>query len=75
MSEPGHLADIIVSQDGWEVFKKHFPRQAWVTEHVRSFEQPRNVVAHMNPLQPSNIRGLETRAQEWFDQIKGHAPG
>lgn len=74
MTELGHLADIMISEDGWKVFKAHFPRQPWVTEHVKAFEQPRNVVAHMNPLQATNIRGLETRAQEWFDQIKGHAP-
>lgn len=74
MTELGHLADIITSEDGWKVFKKLLIRQSWVQEHVRAFEQPRNVVAHMNPLAVSNIRGLEIRAREWFDQIKGHTP-
>lgn len=51
-----------------------FPCQAWVTEHFESFEQLRDSVAHMNSLQSQNIEALETRAQEWFDQIKDHLP-
>ena len=74
LTEVGHLGDIMTSEEGWKVFKEHFPRQSWVTEHVKAFEQPRNVVAHMNPLQATNIRGLETRAQEWFDQIRDRGP-
>jgi hypothetical protein len=72
--ELGHLSDIITSEEGWPVFRKLLPRQSWVTELVKAMEQPRNVVAHMNPLQRQNINGLVTRAQEWFDQIKDHPP-
>jgi hypothetical protein len=72
LTELGHLADIITSEDGWTVFKDVFPRQSWVTEHFRTVEAPRNVVAHMNPLALSNVRSLETRCREWFDQIAGH---
>jgi hypothetical protein len=68
----GHLGSIITSTDGWKVFGPMFPSQAWVTAHFETFEQLRNVVAHMNPLQAQNIKALETRAQEWFDQIKDH---
>lgn len=71
-TELGHLTDIITSQDGWAVFKSIFHDQSWVREHVRSIEVPRNVVAHMNPLLEKNIKGLEVRAQEWFDQIRDH---
>jgi hypothetical protein len=70
----GHLGSIITSTDGWKVFDPMFPSQSWVTEHFETFEQLRNVVAHMNPLQTQNVRALETRAQEWFDQIKDHPP-
>jgi Swt1-like HEPN len=70
----GDLADIITSNEGWKVFKSIFNRQAWVEDRVASVEVPRNVVAHMNPLLEKNIKGLEVRAQEWFDQIKDHLP-
>lgn len=73
--ELGHLSDIITSEEGWPVFKKLLPRQSWVSELVKALEQPRNVVAHMNPLKQQNINGLTTRAREWFDQIKGHSGG
>ena len=73
-TELGHLADIITSEDGWKVFKPILDDQAWVKSHVRAFELPRNVVAHMNPLLEKNVKGLEVRAQEWFDQIKDHPP-
>jgi hypothetical protein len=75
LTELGHLADIIISEHGWKVFKPPvFPRQSWVVEHFRTIEAPRNVVAHMNSLTASNIQGLQTRCREWFDQIAGHLP-
>src|SRR6476661_5631626 len=55
LTELGHLSDIIISNDGWPIFKPLLPRQSWVTELVRALEKPRNVVAHMNPLQPQNV--------------------
>lgn len=70
----GDLATIMLSNDGWKVFKPIFNRQGWVEDRVASVEVPRNVVAHMNPLLAKNIKGLEVRAQEWFDQIKDHLP-
>ena len=73
-TELGHLADIITSEEGWNVFNPIFDDQSWVKSHVRAFELPRNVVAHMNLLLEKNIKGLEVRAQEWFDQIKDHLP-
>jgi hypothetical protein len=51
-----------------------FPSQVWVTARFETFEQLRNVVAQMNPLQAQNIKALETRAQAWSDQIKDHPP-
>jgi Swt1-like HEPN len=75
LTELGHLADIITSEDGWKVFSPMFPRQSWVTEHFRTIEAPRNVVAHMNALTANNVQGLQTRCREWFDQIADHLPG
>jgi Swt1-like HEPN len=73
-TELGHLADIVTSEDGWKVFKPILNDQAWVRQHVRAFEVPRNIVSHMNPVINNTIKGLEVRAQEWFDQIKDHPP-
>jgi hypothetical protein len=73
-TELGHLADIITSEKGWKVFRPIFDDQSWVKSHVRAFELPRNIVAHMNVLLEKNIKGLEVRAQEWFDQVKDHPP-
>jgi hypothetical protein len=70
----GQLADIMLSNDGWKVFEPIFKKKSWVEDRVTSLEIPRNVMAHMNPLMEKNIKGLEVRAQEWFDQIKGHSP-
>jgi hypothetical protein len=71
-TELSHLRDIIGSDNGWKVFRPIFNEKEWVKSRIRAFESPRNVVAHMNPLAEKNIRGLEVRAQEWFDQIKDH---
>jgi Swt1-like HEPN len=71
-TELGHLGDIIASQKGWKVFEPIFNDQHWVRQHVKAFESPRNIVAHMNTVQEKNIKGLEVRAQEWFDQIRDH---
>lgn len=73
-TELGHIADIITSDEGWKVFKPILNDQSWVKQHVRAFEVPRNVVSHMNPVLDKTIKGLEVRAQEWFDQIKDHPP-
>lgn len=74
LTELGNLADIITSEEGWKVFDPIFPRQSWVVEHFRTIEAPRNVVAHMNPLMKTNVTGIETRYQEWFDQIADRVP-
>ena len=73
-TELGHLADIIISEEGWRVFRPILNDQSWVKQHVKAFEIPRNVVSHMNPVLDKNIKGLEVRAQEWFDMIKDHPP-
>ena len=57
-----NLKDIIVSNDGWKVFKPILNKQAWVEDRVASMEVPRNVVAHMNPLLEKNIKGLEVQS-------------
>ena len=56
------------------MFKKHFPSDKWFPGLVEKIETSRNVVAHMNPLQKRDIDRINLNAEDWFDQIKGHAP-
>jgi hypothetical protein len=71
----GDLVRIVESEKGRAVFKKPlFPRATWFTELVKSSEHTRNIVAHMNPLQPADIRRLEIALQDWLKQIAGHEP-
>jgi hypothetical protein len=51
-----------------------FPRQAWFTELIHSAKVSRNIVAHMNPLQPTDVTDLERSVRKWFKQIKGDEP-
>jgi hypothetical protein len=70
-----HLSSIVRSERGWKVFKSLFPRDTWFPELVSRFEVSRNVVAHMNPLNKTDIRRLEDGLVEWLKQIQGQAPG
>jgi hypothetical protein len=74
-TELENLALIVTSQDGWMVFgPPRFPRQAWFTELIHSAKVSRNIVAHMNPLQPTDVTDLERSVRKWFKQIKGDEP-
>jgi hypothetical protein len=71
----GDLVRIVESENGWKVFKPPlFPRRTWFPELVASSEVTRNIVAHMNPLQPADVRRLEMAVNDWLRQIKGHEP-
>ncbi|MDX6510666.1 MAG: hypothetical protein QOE36_170 [Gaiellaceae bacterium] len=71
----GDLALIVGSENGWRVFKPpRLPRQTWFTELIQSAEVSRNIVAHMNPLQPADIKALEMSVQNWLKQIAGDSP-
>jgi hypothetical protein len=74
-TELGNLAAIVTSQEGWKVFgPPRFPRQSWFTELIHSAQVSRNIVAHMNPLQPADVTELERSVRKWFKQIKGDEP-
>jgi hypothetical protein len=71
----GDLVRIVESEKGWKVFKPPlFPRRTWLPELVASSEVTRNIVAHMNPLQPVDVRRLEMAVNDWLRQIKDHEP-
>jgi hypothetical protein len=71
----GHLVRIVESENGVKVFRRPlFPRPSWFPELVKSSEHTRNIVAHMNPLQPVDVRRLEMALTDWLKQIKGHEP-
>lgn len=62
------LRKIIV--DNWAVFKKIHKRQSWVIEHLMQLKYSRNIIAHNNSLKARDITSIQTKIQEWFDQIK-----
>jgi hypothetical protein len=71
----GHLANIVASQDGWKVFKPpRFPRATWFPELIQGAEVSRNIVAHMNPIEPRDVRALRMSVDNWFKQIAGDLP-
>jgi hypothetical protein len=71
----GELVRIVESENGVRVFKKPlFPRPSWFPELVKSSEHTRNIVAHMNPIQPADVRRLEMALQDWLKQTAGHEP-
>jgi hypothetical protein len=71
----GDLNLIVGSADGWKVFKSpRFPRPTWFPELIQAAEVSRNIVAHMNPLQPADIKALEMSVRNWFRQIADDLP-
>ena len=71
----GELVLIVQSEKGAKVFKRPlFPRPTWFPELVKASEHTRNIVAHMNPIKPQDLRRLEVDFQDWLNQIKGHLP-
>jgi Swt1-like HEPN len=71
----GDLVKIVESEKGRTVFKKPlFPRPTWFTELVKSSEHMRNIVAHMNPIEPADVQRLKIGLRDWLKQIAGHEP-
>lgn len=71
----GDLQLIVGSEDGWKVFRPpRFPRPSWFPELIQASEVSRNIVAHMNPLQPADIKALEMSVRSWFRQIANDLP-
>ncbi|MEX2645048.1 MAG: Swt1 family HEPN domain-containing protein [Gaiellaceae bacterium] len=69
----GELVLIVQSEKGCKVFKRPlFPRPTWFPELVKPSEHTRNIVAHMNPIKPHDLRRLEVDFEDWLNQIKGH---
>jgi hypothetical protein len=60
----------IIVQDNWAVFSIIHKRQSWVIEHISQLSYSRNIIAHNNPLRERDIRSIQTKITEWFEQIK-----
>ena len=71
----GDLVLIVQSENGSKVFKRPlFPRVTWFPELVKASEHTRNIVAHMNPIQPQDLRRLQVDFEDWLNQTKDHPP-
>jgi hypothetical protein len=71
----GELALIVQSEKGGRVFKRPlFPRVTWFPELVKASEHTRNIVAHMNPIQPPDLKRLQVDFEDWLNQTKDHLP-
>jgi hypothetical protein len=70
----GDLPAMAHSENGWKVFSTLFPSDKWLHGRVEVIEASRNVVAHMNPLQPRDIERIRINFEDWLDQIKDTRP-
>jgi hypothetical protein len=71
----GELILIVQSKKGSQVFRRPlFPRVTWFPELVKASEHTRNIVAHMNPIQPQDLKRLQVDFEDWLNQTKGHVP-
>lgn len=63
-----HLQRIV--QNNWCDFEAILPDQQWFTQRLKEISKSRNPVAHMNPLNPKDIKRIEVYYRDWQDQIK-----
>lgn len=71
----GELILIVQSEKGAKVFKRPlFPRPTWFPELVKASEHTRNIVAHVNPIKPQDLKRLQVDFEDWLNQTKNHLP-
>lgn len=61
-----------IIRDRWKDFESLFPQgAAWVQALIESdMNVSRRVVAHMNPLEEDDIKGLEASFRKWVKHLK-----
>ena len=62
----------VIIRDRWKDFEPLFPQgQAWVQALIESdMNVSRRVIAHMNPLEEDDIKGLEASFRKWVKHLK-----
>jgi hypothetical protein len=61
-----------IIRDKWKDFEELFPQgQAWVQALIESdMNVSRRVIAHMNPLEEDDIKGLEASFRKWVKHLR-----
>jgi hypothetical protein len=55
----------------WKDFSHLFPRPSWFEELVSGdMNVPRRVIAHMNPIGPEDVAGMEAAFRKWVRQLR-----
>jgi len=62
-SDFGDLKAII--EKNWPEFTGLFPTRQWITGKLDDLEHPRNVMAHHNPVSPSDLRRINLYFEDW----------
>ena len=66
-SDFGDLKAII--EKNWPAFKGLFPTRQWITGRLDDLEHPRNVMAHHNPVNASDLRRINLYFDDWTKLI------
>ena len=64
----GDLRTII--ERNWDDFKKFFPSRLWITQKLDELENPRNVLAHHNPVSKIDLKRMEVYFEDWVNLLK-----
>jgi len=64
------LKSIITSKANWPAFQPLFQDQAWIIGMINAIEMSRNVVAHNNPLEKTDIGRINLYFGDWSKQIQ-----
>ncbi len=67
-SDFGDLRAII--ERNWDDFKDLFPGRDWVTQKFGELEHPRNVMAHHNPVNDTDLKRIEVIFSDWINLLK-----
>ncbi|MEE9167746.1 MAG: Swt1 family HEPN domain-containing protein [Candidatus Neomarinimicrobiota bacterium] len=69
-SDFGDLRAII--ERNWEDFKSLFPSRSWITQKLDELQHPRNILAHHNPVNKTDLKRIELYFHDWVELLKSH---
>jgi hypothetical protein len=64
------LSLIVSGSKAWPHLKSVFPRISWFQELVNELNVSRRVAAHMNPLEPDDVKNVEAAFRKWAKLLK-----
>jgi hypothetical protein len=64
------LPSIVGAPKAWPHLKPFFDRPSWFQELVNELNVSRRVAAHMNPLEPDDIKNVEAAFRKWGKVLK-----